>query len=70
LSEAIAALQKDVDALNETVYTGNGEPGLVSRMTKVETSVETLTKVAWLLVTCSATAVVGLVLDIAARHWK
>jgi hypothetical protein len=46
---AVAALKRDVDTLNTTVYVGNGRPGLVTRMDAVEQRQAWMTKLAWLL---------------------
>lgn len=45
--DAFNQLQRGLDQLNETVYTGNGEPGLVSRVTAVEKGVATMTRFGW-----------------------
>lgn len=45
--EGEAGVAKDVEQLMETVYYGNGEPGLVSRMTKMETSMATIVRLGW-----------------------
>ena len=68
--DAFNQVRSDVDDLNQTVYRGNGTPGLVSRMTKVESSVATLSRVGWLAIGAMFTACGLIAADLITRLLK
>jgi hypothetical protein len=63
-------LRDDVDKLTTAVFTGNGRPGLISRVESIEDTVQYLVKAAWLLFAGAVTLFCTVTAGIIIQHWK
>jgi hypothetical protein len=63
-------LQVDVNKIKKVIWEGNGEPPLTIRITKLESSVAMMAKVAWLMLSASALSFFTVIGEILAQHWK
>jgi len=68
--DAFNQLRGDVDDLNQTVYKGNGEPGLVSRVTATERGLATMIRFGWYAIAAIFSMLAILAADLITRLLK
>lgn len=66
----LAADGSDVEKLMKAVFIGNGEPGLVTRVAKVEQAVSSIQRAAWLIFGALLTCTGAILVDLAVRAIK